>query len=122
MEEAYVAEIVQQTVKLAGCGQAEAEMMARAACVQIGSRLKNGAELQVCTAELVSAGTLWTLSLLAAASAGTGVSAYSAGDVRVQRRSAADAAAGAEILRRQAERILAPYLTDSAFEFRGVDG
>lgn len=43
MEEAYVAEIVQQTVKLAGCGQAEAEMMARAACVQIGSRLKNGA-------------------------------------------------------------------------------
>ena len=95
--------------------------MAAAACARIRSLLKSGVEPETCRAELVSAGTLWTLSLLAAAGTGTDVSAYSAGDVRVQRRSASEAAAGAAALRRQAEDILAPYLK-SGFAFVGVDG
>ena len=121
MDEAYIAEIAEQAAALAGCGTAQAKPMAAAACARIRSLLKSGVEPETCRAELVSAGTLWTLSLLAAAGTGTDVSAYSAGDVRVQRRSASEAAAGAAALRRQAEDILAPYLK-SGFAFVGVDG
>ena len=122
MDETYIAEIAQQAAKLAGCDAADAELMAEAAYAQIKSRLKSGIEPQMCAAELVSAGTLWTLSLLTTAAAGTGVSAYTAGDVHVQRRSSADAVASAAALRSQAESILAPYLLDGTFDFLGVNG
>lgn len=50
-----------------------------------------------------------------------GVERFAAGDVSVQTRAGGDAARR-EGLRRQARQVLAPFLRDSGFVFRGVPG
>ena len=60
--------------------------------------------------------------LMGAENAEDGGAAFTAGSVSVGSRSAGDALRMTEALRGQAERLMAPWLADDRFAFRGVNG
>ena len=90
------------------CAQAEREL---------AGRLRPGLTAGDCP-EAFALAAAWTA--LADRQAGAdldGVSGFSAGDLTLRRSSGSDQA-----LRRRAEAVLAPYLTDRGFLFQGVRG
>lgn len=60
--------------------------------------------------------------LLTGRGSGETVSSFSAGSVSVRSRAAAETDTTAGALREQAERLMAPYVEDARFSFRGVRG
>ena len=97
------------------------EPLCQAAEEELKGRLKEGVTAADCGGAFPLAAAWLALSDLAAAGAAGGVRKFSAGDVSVT-ESGAGAAGGADTLRQQAERVLAPYLMDEGFVFRGVRG
>ena len=72
-----------------------------------------------CEGAFVQAAAWLALDALARGKRGDGVTAVTAGDFTVRRTAAAD---GGEGLRKLARRLMAPYLRDGEFCFRGVPG
>ena len=94
------------------CGAAEAEL---------SRKLREGVSTADCGDAFQLAAAWLALSGLAAAGAAAGVQRFSAGDISVQ-ENGEGAAERSAALRRQAEQLLAPYLRDESFAFRGVCG
>lgn len=80
-------------------------------------RLREGVSLQDCGSAFPLAAALTAMDGLDRASGEGEVSAFSAGEVSLQLRER-----GAGGRREQAERLLAPWLRETGFAFRGVEG
>ncbi|MDR3207660.1 MAG: hypothetical protein LBT60_04945 [Oscillospiraceae bacterium] len=100
------------------------ESLCLAAVAEAAAKLRPGLVPTDCAPAFVSACALLALAGLAAreAALGGGVNSFRLGAVSVSAGRAGDAAARAETLRREADRLLAPYAAPTGFAFLGVDG
>ena len=90
-----------------------------AACAEIEGKLREGISKEDCEGAFTCAAAwLAAAALVSARAGGEDVSSLRAGDLSVTKRSAAEY----ERLRRQAWELMAPYVKDSGFCFRGVRG
>lgn len=90
-------------------------MLCQAAEMELAGRLRPGLTPEDCESAFVSAAAWLVLAWLQAGEAG--VSSFTAGDLTIHRTGQ-----GAAELTAQAERLMAPYLTDRGFSFQGVAG
>jgi hypothetical protein len=98
-------------------GQAELlATLCRAACRRLDGRLRDGVTANECADAYVTAAVWLALAGLDAQSGGT-VSRFSAGDVTVE-KSGQDPGQ----LEARAWKLMAPYVRDDNFVFRGVRG
>lgn len=95
--------------------------MCIAAEAELTARLRYGLTPDDCGGLFTAAAALLALSMCMAAG-WQGVEAYTAGEVTVKYAEQGQRLAGCENLRRQAETMIAPYIYDTGFAFRGVDG
>lgn len=113
-------QIYAQAVLLTGGLEARQEALARllagAVAGTLTARLRRGLTEDDCRADLVAAGSLYTLAALTEAEQMTLPDSFTAGDLTLHRP---DSAAAVRCLRSQAELIVCPYMEDS-FSFRGV--
>lgn len=86
------------------------------------ARLREGVAAEDCGEALPCAAAFTAAADLAAGRSGGSVSAFTAGDISVKGRGAAEAAALAQGLRRTAEELMAPYAEAEDFCFKGVRG
>ena len=101
--------------------EAALRALCQAAEAELTGRLRAGVTAEDCGDPFALAAAWLALSGLAAAGAAGGVKRFSAGDVTVEEHGS-DAAERSVALRLQAERVMAPYLKDEGFAFRGVCG
>jgi hypothetical protein len=99
------------------------ELLCLAAVQDAAARLRPNISPEECAPAFVSACALLALAGLTVreASAGGGVNSFRLGAVSVSAGRAGDASARADTLRKEAERLLAPYVTPPGFAFLGVD-
>ena len=113
-------EILMLARAVSGAGDAESpllEPLCQAAQRRWESRLRPGLTPEDCREAFVCAA-----AFMAAGRGGGAVSAFTAGEVSVKGRGAAESAALARGLRETAERLMAPYAGEESFCFRGVRG
>lgn len=91
------------------------ELLCEAALAELRRRLRPGVTEADCGEALPLAGAFLALAGL---EEGGDVERFSAGDLTIQTGGSGKSTA----FRRQAERVLAPWLTDRGFVFRGVRG
>ena len=101
--------------------RAALEALCRAAEEEMAARLRTGVGPEDC-AGAFTLGCAWLALAGLAAGAAVGVEQFTAGSVTVREAGGADARERAAALRLQAETVLAPYLGDRGFVFRGVEG
>ena len=95
------------------------DKLCTAACGEIEGKLREGISKEDCEGAFICAAAwLAAAALSSARVTGEEVSSLRAGDLSVTKRSAAEY----ERLRRQAWELMAPYVKDSGFCFRGVRG
>ena len=95
--------------------------LCQAALDELTGRLRPGVTPEDCREALTVAAAWMALGGLAVSRQGEGsVTAWTLGEWSVKERAAADGQADA--CRAQAERLMAPYLTDGDFAFLGVRG
>lgn len=85
-------------------------------------RMREGISPEAIQPIFVSAAGILALSMYIQLSGTDEVSAFSAGNLSVSRCTQAQIVESAHMLRRQAENMLAAYLVDNGFDFRGVRG
>lgn len=90
------------------------QLLSRSAGAALVGRLREGVRMEDCRADLAAAGSLYALAALAEGA--DRPERFTAGELTIQRGSAASAA---HCLRSQAQQLAAPYVRDS-FAFRGV--
>ena len=88
-----------------------------AVSVSLAARLREGLQPEDCKADFIAAASLYALAALGSVKAGEAVEQISAGDLTIRKHSASDTASN--VLRNQAELMIAPYLKDR-FAFLGV--
>lgn len=88
-----------------------------AATASLTARLREGLRPEDCKADFVAAASLFALAALNSVKDGTTLEQITAGDLTVRKSNAADPASN--VLRNQAQLMIAPYLKD-CFCFRGV--
>lgn len=112
-----VLELVQA---LSGAGQDEelARTLCAAACQELDRRLRDGVAAEDCGEAYPLAAAWLAMGWLRTAQGLEGVTALSAGDISVRREGGGD---GGELSRR-ALALMAPWLRDEGFVFRGVRG
>lgn len=118
-------EILMLARAVSGAGDAESpllEPLCQAAQRRWESRLRPGLTPEDCREAFVCAAAFTAAADLAAGRGGGAVSAFTAGEVSVKGRGAAESAALARGLRETAERLMAPYAGEESFCFRGVRG
>lgn len=104
-------------------GQLETEqadmlsVLCTAATASLAARLKDGLRPEDCKADFVAAASLFALAALNGVKEGASLDQISAGDLTIRRSGNADTASN--VLRNQAELMIAPYLKDR-FTFVGV--
>ena len=95
------------------------DKLCTAACGEIEGKLREGISKEDCEGAFICAAAWLAAAALASArSSGEDVSSLRAGDLSVTKRSVAEY----ERLRKQAWELMAPYVKDSGFCFRGVCG
>lgn len=92
-------------------------VLCTAATASLTARLKDGLQPEDCKADFIAAASLFALAALNGVKDPGALEQFSAGDLTVKRGSAADTASN--VLRNQAELMIAPYLKDN-FSFVGV--
>lgn len=97
------------------------EALCRAARGELAGRLREGLAPQDCAGAFVLGCAWLALSWLAGAEDGA-VEQFTAGEVSIRTRGSGERAQRAAALRLQAETVLAPYLADRGFAFRGTPG
>ena len=108
---------------LTGMESDQLRALCSVALAELTGRLRPDISREDCGDALIQAAALLSMSMHGEAAMGVdGVSSYSAGDVSVTRRSAGEISAYARGLRDQAELIMAPYIDDRGFAFKGVRG
>ena len=99
------------------------DKLCAAACAEIEEKLREGISKEDCEGAFTCAAAWLAAAALASArSSGEDVSSLRAGDLSVTKRSGAECAQQYERLRKQAWELMAPYVKDSGFCFRGVRG
>ena len=99
------------------------DKLCAAACQELAGKLREGISKEDCAGAFTCAAAwLAAAALSSARSSGEDVSSLHAGDLSVTRRSAAECEQQYERLRKQAWELMAPYVKDSGFCFRGVRG
>ena len=115
-------EITAIASELSHATQAEEAVLTKlcaAACGEIEGKLREGISKEDCEGAFTCAAAWMAAAALASARAsGEDVSSLRAGELSVTKRSGAEY----ERLRRQAWELMAPYVRDSGFCFRGVCG
>ena len=94
------------------------ERLCRGARLELESRLRRGVSPQDCSDALCLAAAWLALADLDACQAAGGVRSFSAGSLTIQ----TGEGGGQDTLRRRALGLMAPYLADEGFGFRGVRG
>lgn len=110
---------------VSGAGETERallELLCLAARERWEARLRSGVTAADCGAAFLCAAAMTAAADLAAGREDGNVSAFTAGEISVKGRGAAEAAALAETLRRTAARLMAPYAEAEDFCFKGVRG
>lgn len=93
------------------------EALCTASTVSLTARLKEGLNPEDCKADFIAAASLFALASLNAVKDAGSLEQISAGDLTLRKVGPSDAASN--VLRNQAELMIAPYLKDR-FSFRGV--
>ena len=88
-----------------------------AATASLTARLKEGLQPEDCKADFIAAASLFALAALNGVKDTEALEQISAGDLTIRKGNTSDAASN--VLRNQAELMIAPYLMDS-FSFMGV--
>jgi hypothetical protein len=114
MEERVI-ELAKSLRGLSGGEEELLERLCRAACLRLDSRLRDGVTAGDCADAYVTAAVWLALAGLSAQSGR--VSRFSAGDLTVEK-----GAGTASELEQQAWKLMAPYVRDEDFVFRGVRG
>lgn len=84
-------------------------------------RLREGITAEVCREAFCCACAFSAVADLMTGRVGEGgVTSFKAGEVSVKKDGASEAGFAADSLRRQAERLMTPYVCEDAFCFRGV--
>ena len=95
------------------------DKLCAAACQELAGKLREGISKEDCRGAFTCAAAWLAAAALASArSSGEDVASLRAGDLSVTKRGSAEY----ERLRRQAWELMAPYVKDSGFCFRGVRG
>ena len=95
--------------------------LCRAAETELSGQLKEGCAAENCRgAFVIAAAWLALAGLCVSRQSGESISAWTAGDVSVRGRE--NAGEQAAVYRAQARRLMAPYIEDGEFAFRGVRG
>lgn len=95
--------------------------LARAVERQLAARLKEGTAPEDCGPAFPLAAAMLVTDRLSGMTGGGEVTSFTAGDLTVK-RSASASGRTAKSLSAQAEGLLAPWLEDAGFVFRGVEG
>lgn len=100
--------------------------MVRTVCETAGSellaRMKQGISLEAIHPLFISAAGVLALSMYIQLNNSDEIATFSAGNLSVSKRTHDQISASAHTLRKQAETMLAAYLVDNGFDFRGVQG
>lgn len=118
-------EILMLARAVSGADEAESpllEPLCRAAQQRWESRLRPDLTPEDCREAFVCAAAFTAAADLTAGRGGGAVSSFTAGEVSVKGRGAAESASLARDLRAAAERLMAPYAGEESFCFRGVRG
>lgn len=118
-------EILTLARAVSGAGETESallEALCQAARLRWEARLRPGLTPEDCGAAFTCAAAFTAAADLAAGRSGGAVSAFTAGDISIKGRGAAEAASLAQGLRRTAEDLMAPYAGADDFCFQGVRG
>ena len=114
-------QVYAQAALLAGQMESERADMLSVLCtastVSLAARLKDGLRPEDCKADFIAAASLFALAALNGVKDGTSLEQISAGDLTIRKSGNSDAASN--VLRNQAELMIAPYLKD-CFTFVGV--
>lgn len=89
--------------------------LAQAVEKQLAGRLKEGVKPEDCGTAFPLAAAMVVMDRLAGMTGGGEIASFTAGDLTVRRETG-------KSLSRQAEELLAPWLKDDGFIFRGVEG
>ena len=116
----------EQIVMLAGElsgneGGALLEAVSAAAIEYWKRRLKDGVDTEKCGGDFICAAAFPAAADLMTGQSGAAAS-FTAGEISVKGRGAAEVKELAGMLRQSAERMMAPYTTQADFVFRGVQG
>lgn len=119
-------EIVKLAQTVSGAGEGEAELLDLlcGAAEQAWTRqLRPEVTAKDCGGALMCAAAFTAAADLAAARSGGGsVTSFTAGEVSIQTRAAAESAAQGEELREAARRLMLPYIREDAVVLMGVRG
>ena len=114
-------QVYAQAALLAGQLEAEQAHMLSVLCTastaSLAARLKDGLRPEDCKADFVAAASLFALAALNGVKDQASLEQISAGDLTIKKGNGADTASN--VLRNQAELMIAPYLKD-CFAFLGV--
>ena len=114
-------QVYTQAALLAGQLEDQQTDLLRALCTaataSLAARLREGLRPEDCKADFVAAASLYALAALNSVKDGTQLEQVTAGDLTIRKSSTADPASN--VLRNQANLMIAPYLKDR-FCFRGV--
>jgi len=97
------------------------EALCTAAAEQVKGWLRPGTSVEECRGAFPLAAAWLALAGLAVDGSG-GIGSFTAGDVSVHPEGGQEAEARSRALRQQARQIMAPYIRDERFVFRGVAG
>lgn len=98
------------------------EMLCEAALRRWEARLKPEVSTEDCGTALTCAAAFTAAADLTVSRDGGAVSSFTAGDISVKGRGAAESASRAAGLRQTAERLMEPYAKAEGFCFQGVRG
>ena len=114
-------QVYAQALLLAGQLEKEQAEMLSVLCTvsttSLAARLKDGLRPEDCKADFIAAASLFALAALNGVKDVNALAQISAGDLTIRRSGNTDAASN--VLRNQAELMIAPYLKDN-FAFVGV--
>ncbi len=114
-------QVYAQAMLLAGQLENEQADMLNVLCTvstaSLAARLKDGLQPEDCKADFIASASLFALAALNGVKDPSALEQISAGDLTIKRGNTSDAASN--VLRNQAELMIAPYLKDS-FSFVGV--
>lgn len=97
------------------------EALCAAAAQRWRERLREGVELDACREAFSCAAAFSAAAALQEGGSGE-MAAFTAGDLSIRGRTAAESAALAAALRKTAEELMAPYALPEDFAFQGVRG
>ena len=104
-------------------GQALLEQLCEVSIALWKGRLREGVTVEDCGSAFICAAAFTAAAEFALGHSGSGAESFTAGEISVKGRAAAETAALAKNLRQAAAELMAPYTTASAdFAFLGVQG